>query len=110
MIAPNDNVQLVIQELEKVGLHFLRGSTYEELVQALSAHINHLITTDFSKLISILYRLDISETKLRQLLDAANDISAGLIIASLIIERQMQKLEARKNFKNGVDIPEDEKW
>lgn len=79
--------------------------------QKLAAYINDLINNNFEKLISILYRLDVSEKKLKQMLAANNQEDAGLLIASCIIERQVQKSESRKKFmSNPKDIPEDEKW
>jgi hypothetical protein len=76
----------------------------------LAAHINRLITDDFSGLINLLYRLDISEIKLKKLLAEHPEEDAGKIIAELIIERQRQKLLARQQFHREENIPEDEKW
>jgi hypothetical protein len=82
-----------------------------EAAGLLAVHINKLIQTDFHKLISILYRLDVSETRLRQLLEENKDSDAGLIIADLIIERQIQKLKSRQQFRQrDNDIDENEKW
>ncbi len=58
----------------------------------------------------MLYRLDISEEKLRTSLDAGTGEPAGTMIATMIIERQLQKIESRKRYKMEGDIPEDEKW
>ena len=85
-------------------------ATREELFKQLSSSINHLIETDFNKLISILYRLDISETRVRQTLRNNIDKNAGELIAELMIERQLQKLKSREQFKSSRDIPDDEKW
>lgn len=57
--------------------------------------------------------MDINEAKLRQLLHDNPAEDAGMIIADLIIERQMQKLKSKKenkgdNFISGDDI--NEKW
>ncbi|SDX47523.1 hypothetical protein SAMN05444410_1179 [Hydrobacter penzbergensis] len=79
-------------------------------VAALAARINRLITDDFSGLINLLYRLDISEAKLKKLLSEHPQEDAGKIIAELIVERQQQKLQARQQFHREDNIPEDEKW
>ena len=81
-----------------------------ELLKSLSGQINHLIQADFHRLISILYRLDISESKLKQTLEESTDSDAGELIATLVVERQLQKLRTRHSFKPQQDIPEDEKW
>jgi hypothetical protein len=82
-----------------------------ELHALLAEHINHLVQKDFQRLINLLYRLDISETRLRTLLEQATDHDAGDIIASLIIERQLQKIKSRREFsQRDNNISEEEKW
>lgn len=82
----------------------------KDLFTDLSAYINRLISDHFDELISLLYRLDINEKKLKDLLQqhAAED-TAG-IIASLIIERQEQKIKTRELFRPSHNIPEEERW
>ena len=82
-----------------------------ELMHQLSAYINHLINTDFEKLVALLYRIDVHEEKLKHfLIDHPNE-DAGKIIAALIIERTQQKINFRKQF-TGKFFPDDdeEKW
>ena len=57
-----------------------------------------MINDDFNRLISLLYRIDVSETKLKQLLRENTTTNAGLLIARLILERQWQKIETRRKF------------
>lgn len=76
----------------------------------LTAHINKLITNDFAGLINLLYRLDISEAKLKKLLAEHPEEDAGKIIAALIIERQQQKINTRQQFRQDQNISEEEKW
>ena len=83
----------------------------QELHHRLSLHINHLIETDFQKLITLLYRVDVSETKLKDLLTKNTDKDAGAIIATLVIERQLQKIESREQFRKRDDsFDDEEKW
>ena len=82
----------------------------EELHIRLSKYINHLIQVNFEKLISILYRIDVSESKLKQLLKDHPGEDAGKIVATLIIERQVQKIKLRDQHRPDTDIPEMEKW
>ena len=83
----------------------------EELRQKLSNHINYLIVHDFNQLVNYLYRIDVYEEKLKQLLAGHSGKDASLIIADLVIERQLQKLKARKTFTKGNDeIDEEDKW
>ena len=79
--------------------------------QILANKINELINNDFQKLVSILYRMDVSEMKLKQLLKENAGTDAGLIIADLMIERQEEKVKFRQQFnKRDENISDDEKW
>src|SRR2546430_16113145 len=111
MTYSKDNLELVTHELEKNDVHFiLTDYSYDHPLEKLSTLVNSLIVNDFQRLISLLYRLDISEKKLQSLLHESGDIAAGKLIAKMIIERQLQKIEARKSFKKDDNIPDDEKW
>ena len=71
----------------------------KDLENNLAVYINELIDKDFNKLVNLLYRIDISEQKLKIVLQNEDKtISSGKTIAELIIERQLQKLEFRKKF------------
>ena len=71
----------------------------EDLENNLAVFINELIDKDFNKLVNLLYRIDISEQKLKiALQNEDKTISSSKTIAKLIIERQLQKLEFRKKF------------
>src|ERR1700682_1591684 len=96
------NTELAIELPEKIA--------FEELKERLAAHISHLIQTNFQKLVSLLYRVDVSEPKLKILLKENPDADAGRIIADLIIERQLQKIKSREENKNNNIVPEDDKW
>jgi hypothetical protein len=79
--------------------------------QLIIEKINELINTDFQKLVLILYRMDVSEIKLKQLLKENPGSDAGPIIADLMIERQEQKIRSRQQFnKPDENIRDDEKW
>ena len=79
--------------------------------QLLAEKINELITNDFQKLVLILYRMDVSEIKLKQLLNENAGAYAAVIIADLMIERQAEKIRSRQQFKKkDENISDDEKW
>jgi hypothetical protein len=89
----------------------LSGNDFGTNKKVLAGRINELIQNDFQKLISILYRLDVSEEKLKHLLKENTQHDAGLIITDLIIERQIQKIKSRQRFgRRDNDIDENEKW
>jgi hypothetical protein len=71
----------------------------EDLENNIAVFINELIDKYFNKLVNLLYRIDISEQKLKiALQNEDKTISSSKTIAKLIIERQLQKLEFRKKF------------
>jgi hypothetical protein len=102
----------LIQELNSgLPVSIPAESTPEELTKKLSEYINYLIVHDFNQLVSILYRLDVSENKLKQMLQDSSAGDAGNIIAALIIERQLQKIKSRRQYNRRDDtISDDEKW
>ncbi|HVX50534.1 MAG TPA: hypothetical protein VHB48_10260 [Chitinophagaceae bacterium] len=86
-------------------------SSAEVFLQNLSVYINGLIGNNFSKLIYLLYRLDISEKKLKEILAEQPQTDAGLLIAKMIIDRQQQKIVSRKKYSQpGSSISDEEKW
>ena len=95
----------------ELSLQIPPASSYQQLRALLSSHINDLVKNDFEKLVAYLYRIDVNEQKLKTLLKQFPNENAGDIIASLILERQEQKIKAREQFsKRAEDIDEEEKW
>ena len=84
--------------------------SFELLKERLSSHINFLIQSDFQKLASILYRVDVSESKLKNLLKENQGFDAASIITVLVIERELQKIRSRQEYRNDENISEDERW
>lgn len=78
--------------------------------QQLQTYINDLIQHDFAKLIELLYRVDINEKKLKELLAANQGINSAVLISDLLIERQLQKRAWRQTHKPDADIPDEERW
>lgn len=84
-----------------VDLELSNESSTDQFEQ-LSAYLNELINQDFNAVVQILYRMDVSEEKLRQKL--ANPLpyeTAGSILAHLLIQREMEKMKWRERYKNG---------
>ncbi len=92
------------------GLALSTTASLEELKQALADRIGYLINHDFEKLVFYLYRIDVNETKIRQLLSQNNGENAASLIAELIIERQLQKAKSRNDFQGSDTVSDEEKW
>jgi hypothetical protein len=83
----------------------------DNFMQLLEEKINYLIINNFNKLIYLLYRADINETKLNKLLADNKKENAGKIIAALFVERQMQKIKSREdNRMEASDFDDEERW
>lgn len=99
--ALNDSLELCLPD----------SISSEELKGKLTLHINYLINHDFEKLVSLLYRIDVSEPRLRNLLNQTEGEGAAALITDLIIERQLEKIKSRQQFRQqDNDIDENEKW
>jgi hypothetical protein len=104
----NQLIQLLNNE---TGIVFPDKISLEELKKIVAQHIDHLIKNNFEKLVALLYRIDISEIHLKNLLKQNMGEDAAPIIAQLIIERQLEKIKSRQQFsRDGNDIPEEDKW
>ncbi len=72
--------------------------------------VNQLIEKDFSRLVQILYRIDVNELQLKNLLHTNPGTDASILITDLIIERQVQKIEFRMKYHSNRNISDDEIW
>ena len=105
-----ENLELIHSINKDLAVSLSDKINYEELHLQLASFINHLIKTDFQKLVIYLYRIDVNEQKLKLLLQQHAGEDAGNIIASLIIERQQQKIKTRRQFSQRNNNFEEEKW
>ncbi len=70
-----------------------------QLKEYLTKKISELMDNNFDKLINMLYRIDVHEEKVQKAFIVKEKKNIPEIIAALIIERQLQKIELRKRFK-----------
>lgn len=89
-------LQLVIEKLD------FQASNSQDRFLVLSQYLDELIQQDFNQVITILYRMDVSEQKVRsKLAQPLPGETAGTILAHLLIEREMQKMEWRRRYRDG---------
>jgi hypothetical protein len=103
------NSEMISQLSENLEIELHENTSLEELKVILTDHINDLIHNDFNKLLRVLYRVDVSEKLLKANLQEQKK-DAGTVLAEMIIERQLQKIKSRQQFRTDSDIPENEKW
>lgn len=107
----SENPNIIANINSDWGLTVLPTISENELAMLLAERINELIRHDMNFLITALYRIDVDEKKIREMLTKNKGTDAALIIAHLVIERQKQKIKTRDMFRPRVDdINEDDKW
>ena len=100
----------LISELsDKLEIDLPEKRSMEELKLLLSGYLDHLISNNPDKLVSILSRVDVSEKMLKANLQNQKE-NASSVMAQMIIDRQLEKIKTRERFKSNDDIPENEKW
>lgn len=73
----------------------------EEFRKYLTEKMKDMLDNNYNLLINTLYRIDISEKKLSELFSSRNKESIPEKLADLIIERQVEKINFRKRYREG---------
>jgi len=82
----------------------------EKIREELIHLVNELINKDFHALVQLLYRIDVNEKKIRLYLNENSDKDSASVLADLIIKRQIQKIESRKQFHKKNNEDDEGKW
>lgn len=87
---------------------------YEALLDKVTWVIDYLIEKDMERLFWMLYRIDVSEKKVRDTLVLGGPDNAARSLAELVVEREIQKAITRASFKQATpDISldnDEERW
>lgn len=75
------------------------GLSENQLREVMVNAFAYLLENDFSKLVQILYRADVDQDKLKQLLETS-DTSSAEVIADAYIARQRAKIETWKKYSS----------
>ncbi len=102
--------QLTVSEKIIATTDLIVDNSSKEIHKKLISYINELINADFNSLVQLLYRIDVNEKKLKQLLQNSPGVDAAPLIADLIISRQLQKIQTKKNFTNKEKPGDDDSW
>jgi|AntRauTorckE5430_2_1112549.scaffolds.fasta_scaffold06636_3 hypothetical protein len=73
--------------------------TEEELLHALSEHIENMLKYRMEVLLSTLYRLDVSEEKVEKAMSPMAILPPHIGIAELIINRERRRLHTKATYK-----------
>lgn len=92
------------QTLEIIQKNFdLKTETSEEnILQALTQVIQYYLDNNFERLIQIMYRLDISESKFREVMAQATPQTIAENIAKLVLKREEEKYLMRQKYSQNM--------
>ena len=92
-----DPIQNMLPEVETV-------LDEKALLEIFTRRVEEMMRDDLDLLLSSLYRLDVEEHKIQHALHSAT-VPAAEGIASLIIERQKERLRTKKMYSSGPADP-----
>lgn len=101
-MTPEQELQTTISQSFDLDINDLISR--EKIIIALTWRVDQLIAANPDQLFSMLYRLDISERKIKEAMATDHDVTKK--IAVLIYERQLEKIVSRRHFKSAA--PEDD--
>ncbi len=78
----------------------LKINSRTEFHKAIAQLIEGMIENDFERFLSIMYRMDISESKLKEVLENSDPGEVYSKIAELVIKREEEKIYWREKYKS----------
>lgn len=87
---------LILRDFELAPPHPLLSE--QDMIDYLSEVIAYMIQHKLDFLLSLLYRLDISEIKINRVLQPNYPMPANVALAHLVWERQKQRIETKQNI------------
>src|SRR5688572_8441484 len=101
--------ELIVDALEaQLGLEVPAEVSEASVLGAIEAAVSRLLQADAGSFFQLMYRLDISESRLGSVLeDRENGVTK---LATLIYERQLQKIRSRKESHGPVADDEELRW
>lgn len=99
-----EDALLIARLAEDFGLSSNDLVSKEKILAALTWRVEQLIAGNPDQLFSMLYRLDISERKIKEAMATEHEVTKK--IAVLIYERQLEKIVSRNYFKS--ERPDDD--
>ena len=98
----NDSIDLIKKHFDLEGEEessLASSISLEEMEERLSILIKHLLDKDFQRLLNGFYRIDVNENQVREILTLEAPEKISISLARLIIKRELQKVETRRNYK-----------
>ncbi len=103
-------VQLIIRDLQLESTAAPLDA--DEMLQWLADHVAYLLEYRLDFLMSLMYRLDISEAAVGKAISPINPEPANIALAQLILERQRERLFTKNYYVQGhiENIDDNLKW
>ncbi len=93
----NENINFDGIEKELLGSKSLENEN--QVLEMIRSRVAELLDRDPELLMSYLYRLDILETKLKQVLHKNSNLPIAEGISQLIFQRQMERVVTKRKYK-----------
>lgn len=74
--------------------------TLHEVRLFVASHVERLLQSKPEHLMSILYRIDVPERRVRLIFENAAYENLPMQLADLMVERQLQKIRTRRRYRN----------
>lgn len=70
----------------------------------LAARVREMLDKNIEKLVSTLYRIDVSQRVTDEIFNLSSKDDIALLIADAVIQRQLKKIETRRKYKNDLNL------
>lgn len=103
-----DLVKLTAEQLTKdfeifgyeINFSGKNNTAYLELTEQIKPIISQLLNNNSSKLMSLMYKIDLSEAQVRNIMADSNTHEVVSKITHIILERELKKVVIKQYFKN----------
>lgn len=95
-------------ELDSSELESVDG--WEELQKRVERIVSYMVDHNMGDFLNMLYIMDVSESKIRRALAETAPAETIKEISRIIIERELEKVESRANYRERGFTDEDERW
>lgn len=106
-IIIRQTAEQIIKDFNRFGLSVSFSGVvqyaYHEIYEQLLVHIIDLLNRNTQKLYSLLYQIDLSEKKIRNIFAENPGGNLSEIITELILDRELKKVVTRIYFKENPD-------
>ncbi len=95
--ANNETTALILRDFELSDPN--KEMTELELLDYLASAIDYMIEHKLDFLLSLLYRLDVSERKINEALLPGKEETANIALAKLVLERQKLRVATKRAYR-----------